>query len=296
MEVGINMKECLSFGAGVQSTTLLLLSCEGRLPKLDNVVFADTQWEPEAVYRHLEWCKDHAAKFGINIDVRTNGNLREDLIHSWSGNKIKGDGRTTTSIPAFIKNHDGSKGLVNRLCTAKYKVDVIERYVREEVLCLRKRQRWPLTPSVRQWIGISTDEARRMKRSVRPAQVMWHPLIESEEIELRDHKSMFHRGWSRNDCLEWLKSRGYPRPPRSACIGCPFRSNSEWRKLPPSEFADACDVDRRIRPDLDKRTSSPLRGDPYLHPSLKPLSEVNFGKDEDNELTWGDECSGVCGV
>lgn len=47
------MKEILSFGAGVQSTTLLLMSCLDVLPKLDHVVFADTQWEPSAVYRHL---------------------------------------------------------------------------------------------------------------------------------------------------------------------------------------------------------------------------------------------------
>ena len=48
------MKHVLSFGAGVQSTTLLLLSCDGLLPRLDHVIFADTQWEPQAVYRHLD--------------------------------------------------------------------------------------------------------------------------------------------------------------------------------------------------------------------------------------------------
>lgn len=45
----------LSLGAGVQSTAVLLMSATGELPKLDAAVFADTQWEPKAVYEHLEW-------------------------------------------------------------------------------------------------------------------------------------------------------------------------------------------------------------------------------------------------
>ncbi|KKN55324.1 hypothetical protein LCGC14_0583140, partial [marine sediment metagenome] len=41
----------LSLGAGVQSTAVLLMSCQGVLPPLDAAVFADTGWEPKAVYR-----------------------------------------------------------------------------------------------------------------------------------------------------------------------------------------------------------------------------------------------------
>ena len=40
----------LSLGAGVQSTALFLLACEGiLLPKIDGAIFADTQWEPRHV-------------------------------------------------------------------------------------------------------------------------------------------------------------------------------------------------------------------------------------------------------
>lgn len=44
----------LSLGAGVQSTTLLLMACEGLLPRLDYAIFADTGWEPQRVYEHLD--------------------------------------------------------------------------------------------------------------------------------------------------------------------------------------------------------------------------------------------------
>lgn len=44
----------LSLGAGVQSTTLLLMSLDGTLPKVDYAIFADTGWEPQRVYDHLD--------------------------------------------------------------------------------------------------------------------------------------------------------------------------------------------------------------------------------------------------
>jgi hypothetical protein len=291
--------EVLNFGAGVQSTTLLLMSCEGLLPKLDRAIFADTQWEPAAVYRHLEWCKEHAAKHGITIDVRTAGNLRQDLIEFW-GQRRSADGKRHASIPAFIKNPDGSRGMVRRQCTGTYKIDVIERYVREEVLGLKRGQRWPLEPRVRQWIGISTDEAGRMKRSLRPAVAMWHPLIESDAIARIVPGRMFPVGYSRQDCLEWLDRHGYPRPPRSACIGCPFHRNEEWVALTPAEFADACEVDRLIRVGDRERIANAeatdLVGEPYLHGSLLPLAEVDLGRDDVAGQGFENECAGVCGV
>ena len=292
------MKHVLSFGAGVQSTTLLLLSCEGLLPRLDHVIFADTQWEPAAVYRHLEWCRDHAAKHGITIDVRSAGNLRDDLLGFWGPTGKSADGKRYASIPAFIRNPDGSGGIVRRQCTSVYKIDVIERYQRD-VLGLRPRQRWPRELMLTSWIGISTDEAQRMKRSTRPAVKIWHPLIEAESIAKRQTGRLFADGWSRQDCLAWLESRGYPRPPKSACIGCPFHSNAEWSALSPAELADAVEVDRLIREsDALRRpdTAERMVGRPYLHSSLVPLSEVRFASAPDNDVGMADECGGVCGV
>ena len=292
------MKHVLSFGAGVQSTTLLLLSCDGLLPRLDHVIFADTQWEPQAVYRHLDWCREHAAKHGITIDIRTAGNMREDLLSFWGPRRASADGKRFASIPVFTKNADGSRGIVRRQCTSEYKIEVIEKYVREEVLGLKKRQRWPLDPQITQWLGISTDEAQRMKRSMRPAVKMWHPLIEADVIAKSDGRSLFARGWNRDDCLAWLQSRGYPRPPKSACIGCPFHSNAEWAALSPAELADACEVDEAIRQGQRERTNEDgrLASEPYLHSSLVPLVEIDFAAARENDIGWGDECGGVCGV
>lgn len=43
------MINVLSLVAGVQSTTVALMSIEGALPRLDHAVFADTGWEPQGV-------------------------------------------------------------------------------------------------------------------------------------------------------------------------------------------------------------------------------------------------------
>ena len=57
----------LSLGAGVQSTTLLLMSLCGELPKLDAAIFADTGWEPARVYEHLERITAEAERGGVRI-------------------------------------------------------------------------------------------------------------------------------------------------------------------------------------------------------------------------------------
>jgi len=44
----------LSLGASVQSTTMALMAAHGHIgPMPDCAIFADTGWEPKAVYDHL---------------------------------------------------------------------------------------------------------------------------------------------------------------------------------------------------------------------------------------------------
>jgi hypothetical protein len=67
---------CLSLGAGVQSSTVLLLACEGVIPRFDLAWFADTGWEPRAVYENLARLRTHAAKHGIPVRTVSAGNIR----------------------------------------------------------------------------------------------------------------------------------------------------------------------------------------------------------------------------
>lgn len=70
----------LSLGAGVQSTTVLLLACDGEIPSFDMALFADTGWEPRAVYATLDRLTAHAAKKGIPVRRVSAGNIRTDAL------------------------------------------------------------------------------------------------------------------------------------------------------------------------------------------------------------------------
>lgn len=267
----------LSLGAGVQSTTLALLAAHEEIgPMPDCAIFADTGWEPDAVYEHLAWLMSpNVLPFPVHIVSA--GNIRDNLIAA-------GCGRRWSSIPAFTRttNRRGqvSIGMIRRQCTGDYKIDPIRRKVRELAGLTRKRS--PAVPVVEQWIGISTDEIVRMKPSFERWRVNRWPLVE--------------RRMARSDCLRWLDRHGYPRPPKSACIGCPFHSDAVWRAMrnhDPAAWADAVEVDRIIRAGLRG-----IRGEVYLHRSAVPLDEADLSTEADSGQLdlWPNECEGMCGL
>ena len=65
----------LSLGAGVQSTALLLMMIHGEIPKADAVIFADTGWEPAAVYKHLEKLEVLMAEHNIRNPICDHASL-----------------------------------------------------------------------------------------------------------------------------------------------------------------------------------------------------------------------------
>lgn len=266
----------LSLGAGVQSTTLALMAAHGHFGSLDCAIFADTGWEPAAVYEHLRWLMSpNVLPFPVHIVSARN--LRESLIAA-------GDGKRWASIPAFTRTVDRrgniSIGMIRRQCTTTSKIEPIRRKVRELAGLTRKRS--PTYPVVHQWLGISMDEVVRMKPSRAAWQLNRFPLIESR--------------MTRKDCLDWLKSHGYPKPPKSACIGCPFHSDAMWRSMrnnDPAAWDDAVEVDRAIRTGLRG-----IRGEVFLHRSGVPLDEADLSTAADHGQLdlWPNECEGMCGL
>src|SRR3954464_850519 len=78
----------LSLGAGVQSTAVLLMALRGEFPdRPDCAIFADTGWEPAAVYEHLEWLEGEAEKGGVPVHRVSAGNLRQDLLDAVAGRR-----------------------------------------------------------------------------------------------------------------------------------------------------------------------------------------------------------------
>ena len=162
--------------------------------------------------------------------------------------------------------------------------------------------RLPKEQVCQQWIGISFDEATRAK----PARDKWtehvFPFL-NWGIDSPDGKV-----WRRYQIINWLEEN-YPEieVPRSACIVCPFHSNKEWRRIKenPEEWQEAIEFDRAIRADkrklLKKKDGTlyaEMRQKKYLHPSFKPLEDVDLRSDEEKGQgsLWDNECEGMCGM
>jgi hypothetical protein len=98
----------LSLGAGVQSTTLLLLSIEGVIPRFDAAIFADTGWEPAAVYTHLARLTELAARAGIPVIKTSKGDIRRDALDPE---------HRFVSMPLFVRGPNGERGMARRQCS-----------------------------------------------------------------------------------------------------------------------------------------------------------------------------------
>jgi hypothetical protein len=238
----------LSLGAGVQSTTLALMAARGEIELPDCAIFADTGWEPTEVYRHLDWLE---AQLPYPVHRVSAGDIRDSI----------GTGGYEP-IPWHIAG-----GMGRRQCTKQYKLYPIRRKVRELL--------GGKTPAggCEMWVGISRDEAHRMKPStVRYISNVW-PLVD--------------RGMTRQDCKRWLERRGVMAP-RSACCGCPFLSDADWRL-------------RRQEPDwaatvaLSHKLAATGQ---YMHRALKPVDEIDFrtAAERGQPDLFGAECEGMCGV
>ncbi len=308
--------DLISLGAGVQSSTLAFMAAKGEVgPKPQAAIFGDTKAEPQNVYDWLDWMEGQLPFPVIRV---TNGSLEDHALKM----RTTRDGRsfTVTSLPYFtVKKSDGALGKVpHRTCTADFKIKPIIKEARRRVgkermtewrrthreslkaiAGYKKRERiakrlkaefnepfphdaWrecQSDPLVIQWIGISLDEASRMKPSRDPWIVSRWPLI-----ELR---------MNRNDCLMWMEKNGYPKPPRSACVFCPFHNDTEWRRL---RDDDAVAFERAVA--VTKGLTENLHSNLFLHRSCVPLDKVDFSTEEDRGQInlFENECEGMCGV
>ena len=270
----------ISLGAGVQSSTMALMAAKGEIgPMPTAAIFADTQAEPKSVYTWLDWLEKQLPfpVYRVTAGSLTDASIRQHI------NKTTGKPYYANLIPAYAKNTDGTSGLLGRTCTYRHKIVPILKKIRE----LGGIHRGQKDIGVVQWIGISLDEVSRMKPSREPWSLHRWPLIEKE--------------MTRHDCLRWMEKNGYPTPPRSACIYCPFKSDSEWGELKrssPIEFMAAVDFEKDLQAThASVKTDGKRQSAPFLHNSMIPLGEIDFSEDTtQGNLHFHNECEGMCGV
>lgn len=267
-------------GVGIQSTVIFLMAHEGLIPPIDYSIFADTQEEPAAVYQHLAWLRTVPEPVPLII-TGTAGKLGDSLLAGCIAagqqkKKAGADGSTRfASIPSFTAPDHKTRpqltgcngGMVRRQCTRDYKIDVVEKIIRE-ILGLKPRQRVPNTVHIEQVFGISWDERSRAERIKK--------RFEDNKRGVPDFPLLKDK-MTRDDCKAWLKGRVPHEVPRSACVFCPFKSATEWLKTKanPEEWARALEIDRGIRATgavVNRNMDQKL----YLHRQCIPLEMVDL--------------------
>ncbi len=220
------------------------------------------------------------------IWVRSAGRLGDDLIKGRNST-----GQRFVSIPAFTKSPEGKTGMVRRQCTAEYKINVVNRAIRRELLGLKPRQRIPRDVRIYQYFGITTGERARAERAKKRFEKVRHTIPVYPFLEM---------GWSRTDCQRWLEGRLPHRVPKSSCTFCPFRTNQSWLNLKqtdPAGWARAVEIDNALR-DPQSICTRGFRQELFVHRSCVPLDTIDFERLAPNTLdpmSTG-ECLGMCGV
>ena len=236
-----------SYGGGVQSAAIAVLVVQGRLPRPERIVMADTGREASLTWAYLH---EHIDPLLALAELKV-----EIAPHSLS--KVDTHAKTGAGRPLFPVFTD-SGGRLPNLCSVEWKRRVVGRWLRAEGYGPRK--------PVVQWLGISTDEVHRMKPSDLEWAALDFPLI---DLNLK-----------RSDCITLVEKAGLPTPPRSSCWMCPFRSDAEWMSL--RERGDG-DWDRAVKMDRQIRKDG-IAGELFLHRSARPLDQIEFRHEKQGNL------------
>lgn len=260
----------VSFGAGTQSTSLLVLAAQGVID-YHTFLFAnvgdDSESKDTIAYYH-EHAVPFAAKHGLElVELRR---IKRDQTEETLRGRLMREG--SRSIPIPMRTNDlGAPG--TRSCTADFKIRVVGKELKRRGASVAN----PATVA----IGISVDEIERAKPGLDPKamyQFRTYPLLDL--------------GMRRTDCARLIQDVGLPVPPKSACYFCPYHDNESWRRLKrqrPEDFEDACLIETTLNTRRVMLGKDPM----WMHKGLKPLDQC---VDDQMQLDgMGDDCdSGWC--
>lgn len=256
--------DILSYGAGTPSTTLALMACENvlcgppypypQVPIYDAVIFCDLHGEPSWVYRQAAFTASACGKAGIPF-YTLEADLRGDFLQNFGRRHI-------ASIPFWTLGEDGKKGKMPRQCTYDYKIKVIERFVRRELLCYKPYQRiLDLDRHAHKMhMGIMWEERRRAKPSKLSLFENRYPLVEM--------------GWTRPMCYTYNREVWGLETRASCCLFCPFHTNYFYQHIQahePACYACALQVDELVE---THEARPPLKSKLFLSRSRKRLRDL----------------------
>ena len=126
------------------------MAAHGEIEMPDCAIFADTQAEPKSVYRWLDYLE---GLLPFPVHRVTKGDLFEAAIKV---NLSKSGKYWKSNNPPMLAERNGRPFPIMRQCTTSFKIRPIQSKIKK---MLAKGE------TCEQWIGISLDEAHRMKPS-----------------------------------------------------------------------------------------------------------------------------------
>lgn len=240
------MLKVFSYGGGVQSTAALVLAAQG---KIDYKTFlfcnvGDDSENPDTITYVHDVAMPYAQRNGIElIELQRTGTSEQKTLYALLMRE------NTPSIPVYL----GSGAPANRSCTRKFKVAVVDRWLKEH---------GAKQSGATVGLGISLDEWHRMRTGSDP-ETPWKQ-VEYPLIDLR---------LDRAQCLTIIEHAGLPIPSKSSCYFCPFHTIRRWQEMrhtQPVLFQKACDLEASI----NERRAKLGKDQVWLTGKLKPLAKV----------------------
>jgi len=206
----------MSYGGGKQTVALVCLILKGKLPMPDIFVFADTGREVVTTFEYLaKHVQPALSEFGRKVEIVGHEYSSIDLFSS-GGDML---------LPAFTRQNN-TIGKMPTFCSNEWKQRPIRRWLKERDIT-----------DTDVWLGISLDEAERMKSSGLKWYRHVYPLIELAPM-------------NRQGCVNVIQSHGWPVPDKSRCWMCPNQSPQAWKDLKrnqPDDFDKAVKLEDEIR-------------------------------------------------
>ncbi len=134
------MTEILNYGGGTQTAAMCVLVAQGKLPKPDYVIAADTGREMPSTWEYADkYMRPLLASVGLELHIAPHSLATVD-IYSGNGQVLLPSYTQTGKLPTF--------------CSTEWKARVVARYARGLGV---------ETANTINWIGFSLDEVNRIK-------------------------------------------------------------------------------------------------------------------------------------
>lgn len=187
------MIEVFSSGGGTQSCAIAALIIQGRLPKPDVAVIADTGRERGTTWEYMERHVAPAlAEVGVTLHRVSKSDWAKEDIYDLQGKHLL--------VPAFT-SQTGEVGKLSGFCSDKWKRRVVDRWLRSNGVS-----------KARKWIGFSLNESTRALRLMRGDEwskgLIRFPLI--HDVPLR-----------RRESIKLVEEMGWPTPPALRLLHVP---------------------------------------------------------------------------